>query len=153
MFQPPFQSGRTSPEVTQCRGDTAPAAGGIPEGSGSEENSTQASGAGDAAELDSLNGNSPADVAQAAARAVPGDPDSLSTHTIDSGFSELTSSSHDPPEEKETTCEKSLKPEGTTCRNWYSGGSGSSSSSRFKSMHVIADVTNRTKYLHTKGYK
>lgn len=127
MFQPPFQSGRTSPEVGQGRGDLASVQGGVPEGVAPDEHPGLASGDGEGSlegeqDLDSLNGNSPADIAQAAAAATAAvasrtagaaEADSVSTRTTDSGFSELTSGSRDPPEEKETTCEKSLKPEGT----------------------------------------
>lgn len=89
----------------------------MPDGLSPDDHPGLASGDADAADLDSLNGNSPADVAQAtaarAAAAAAAEPDSLSTRTTDSGFSELTSSSQEPPEEKETSCEKTFKPEGT----------------------------------------
>uniref|UniRef100_A0A6Q2YA53 ubiquitinyl hydrolase 1 n=1 Tax=Esox lucius TaxID=8010 RepID=A0A6Q2YA53_ESOLU len=89
VFQPPFQSGRTSPEATQCRADLPPPAE-TPE----------------ALELP----ESLLETAQASAPPA-GDPDSLSTRTTDSGFSEPCSCLHDPQGEKETCCEKAVRPE------------------------------------------
>uniref|UniRef100_A0A8C8LRB9 ubiquitinyl hydrolase 1 n=1 Tax=Oncorhynchus tshawytscha TaxID=74940 RepID=A0A8C8LRB9_ONCTS len=74
VFQPPFQSGRTSPEVTQCLADLPPPGS-------------------------SLVPEAPLETAQASAHPA-GDPDALSTHTTDSGFIEASSDSQG---EKETS--------------------------------------------------
>ncbi|XP_029975671.1 ubiquitin carboxyl-terminal hydrolase 19 isoform X2 [Salarias fasciatus] len=111
VFQPPFQSGRTSPETPQSRGDLPP----IP--------AAEAGGSGDVEpESPSLLPECSAEPAQASAPQ-PGEPEtpassqaSLSTaRTSDSGFSEPASSasccSLDPHAEKETSCEKAVRPE------------------------------------------
>uniref|UniRef100_A0A665X5W2 ubiquitinyl hydrolase 1 n=1 Tax=Echeneis naucrates TaxID=173247 RepID=A0A665X5W2_ECHNA len=45
VFQPPFQSGRTSPETSQCRADLPPMPAGSPEGTGSGAEATGGSSA------------------------------------------------------------------------------------------------------------
>uniref|UniRef100_A0A7N8YJG7 ubiquitinyl hydrolase 1 n=1 Tax=Mastacembelus armatus TaxID=205130 RepID=A0A7N8YJG7_9TELE len=87
VFQPPFQSGRTSPETSQGRVDLPPMPAGSPEALHSLES-------------DSLSSSQT----------------SLSTtQTADSGFSEPVSTtscySLDPHAEKETSCEKAVRPE------------------------------------------
>lgn len=127
MFQPPFQSGRTSPETSQCRVDLPPMPAGSPEGLGPGDEAMGGSstvGAGDLElESHSLLPESQAEYAQASALQ-SGESDSLSssqtslstTRTTDSGFSEAISStsccSLDPHAEKETSCEKAVRPEG-----------------------------------------
>lgn len=125
VFQPPFQSGRASPETSQCRGDHPPMAAGPPEGLGP---GGEAMGGGNTCavgdmESPSLLPESQAECPQASA--LPsGDSNSLSssqtslstTQTADSGFSAPISStsccSLDPHAEKETSCEKAVRPEG-----------------------------------------
>lgn len=110
VFQPPFQSGRTSPEGTQCRADLPPPAE-TPEGVGPGDEA-RGGGAGDSdQESPFLVPESPLETAQASAHPA-GDPDALSTRTTDSGFSEPSSCSQDPQGEKETSCEKAVRPEG-----------------------------------------
>lgn len=127
VFQPPFQSGRTSPEMSQCRGDHATTSAASPEAVTPKDEATGggggAVGAGDL-EQDSLSllPESQAECAQASALH-PAESDSLSssqtslstTRTTDSGFSEPVSStsccSLDPHAEKETSCEKAVRPE------------------------------------------
>ncbi|XP_041801144.1 ubiquitin carboxyl-terminal hydrolase 19 isoform X2 [Chelmon rostratus] len=126
VFQPPFQSGRTSPETSQCRVDLPPMPAGSPEGHGSRDEAMGGSssvGAGDLElESHSMLPESQAECAQASALH-SGETDSLSssqtslptTRTTDSGFSEPVSStsccSLDPHAEKETSCEKAVRPE------------------------------------------
>uniref|UniRef100_A0A4W5Q774 ubiquitinyl hydrolase 1 n=1 Tax=Hucho hucho TaxID=62062 RepID=A0A4W5Q774_9TELE len=111
VFQPPFQSGRTSPEGTQCR-----ARGG---------------GAGDSdQESPFLVPESPLETAQASAHPA-GDPDALSTRTTDSGFSEPSSCSQDPQGEKETSCEKAVRPEAAVAGYQQPSESASSHASQF----------------------
>ncbi|TNN38917.1 Ubiquitin carboxyl-terminal hydrolase 19 [Liparis tanakae] len=112
-------SGRTSPEASQSRGDLPP-----PEGLGPGDEAV--GGSGDP--VPSLSPESKADYASALRS---GDSASLSssqtslstTHTADSGFSEQISSSSasscgslDPHAEKETSCEKAVRPEGNVTR-------------------------------------
>uniref|UniRef100_A0A8C8FJ37 ubiquitinyl hydrolase 1 n=1 Tax=Oncorhynchus tshawytscha TaxID=74940 RepID=A0A8C8FJ37_ONCTS len=98
VFQPPFQSGRTSPEVTQCLADLPPPAE-TPESVGPGD-TARGGGAGDSEqEGSSLVPEAPLETAQASAHPA-GDPDALSTHTTDSGFIEASSDSQG---EKETS--------------------------------------------------
>lgn len=124
VFQPPFQSGRTSPETSQCRGDLPLMAAVSPELVGPRD---EAAGGSATSDLDpegqDQQPEEQAECAQASALH-SGDLDSLSssqtslstTRTADSGFSEPPSSasccSLDPHAEKETSCEKTVRPEG-----------------------------------------
>ncbi|XP_071205203.1 ubiquitin carboxyl-terminal hydrolase 19-like isoform X13 [Salvelinus alpinus] len=126
VFQPPFQSGRTSPEVTQCLADLPPPAE-TPEGVGAGDKA-RGGGAGDSEqEVSSLVPESPLETAQASAHPA-GDPDALSTHTTDSGFIEPSSGSQDSQGEKETSCEKAVRPEGKAAVTGYQQPSESASS-------------------------
>lgn len=127
VFQPPFQSGRISPETSQSRVELPSMPAGSPEGNGSGVEAVGGSstvGAGDL-ELDRqpLLPESQAECAQASAiHSVESDSLSSShtslstTQTTDSGFSEPVSTtfccSLDPHAEKETSCEKAVRPEG-----------------------------------------
>uniref|UniRef100_A0A8C7R0N8 ubiquitinyl hydrolase 1 n=1 Tax=Oncorhynchus mykiss TaxID=8022 RepID=A0A8C7R0N8_ONCMY len=129
VFQPPFQSGRTSPEGTQCRVDLPPPAethDGV--GPGDE---ARGGGVGDSdQESPFLVPESPLETAQASAHPA-GDPDALSTRTIDSGFSEPSSCSQDPEGEKETSCEKAVRPEAAVTGYQQPSESASSHASQF----------------------
>lgn len=124
VFQPPFQSGRTSPETPQCRGELPSMPAGSPDPHGPRD---EAAGDGSAVGPGDPEPESPphshgdqAECAQASALH-SGESDSLSSaqtaQTTDSGFSEAISStsccSLDPHAEKETSCEKAVRPEGT----------------------------------------
>uniref|UniRef100_A0A8C4GW57 ubiquitinyl hydrolase 1 n=1 Tax=Dicentrarchus labrax TaxID=13489 RepID=A0A8C4GW57_DICLA len=102
VFQPPFQSGRTSPETSQCRADLPPMPAGSPE------------------ESDSLS-SSQTSVS--------------TTRTTDSGFSEPVSSasccSLDPHSEKETSCEKAVRPEAAVTGYQHPSESASGHASQF----------------------
>lgn len=127
VFQPPFQSGRTSPETSQSRVELPSVPGGSPEGHGSGDEATGNSNTVDAGDLELGRRcqlpESQSESAQASALH-SGASDSLSsshtslstTQTADSGFSESISAtsccSLDPHAEKETTCEKAVRPEG-----------------------------------------
>ncbi|KAM4610779.1 ubiquitin carboxyl-terminal hydrolase 19 isoform 2-T3 [Polymixia lowei] len=143
VFQPPFQSGRTSPETSQCRADLPPMPAGTPEGLEPGEEAVGGSSTTGAGEFDpespSLVPDSPVESAQASALH-SGEPDSLSsssrtslstTQTTDSGFSEPPSStsccSHDPQAEKETSCEKAVRPEVTGYQQPSEAASGHAS--------------------------
>lgn len=124
MFQPPFQSGRTSPETSQCRGDLPLMAAVSPESVGPRDEAVGGSATSDLdPEGQDQQPEEQAECAQASALH-SGDLDSISssqtslstTRTADSGFSEPLSSasccSLDPHAEKETSCEKAVRPEG-----------------------------------------
>ncbi|XP_045552049.1 ubiquitin carboxyl-terminal hydrolase 19 isoform X8 [Salmo salar] len=129
VFQPPFQSGRTSPEGTQCRADLPPPAE-TPEGVGPGDEA-RGGGAGDSdQESPFLVPESPLETAQASAHPA-GDPDALSTRTTDSGFSEPSSCSQDPQGEKETSCEKAVRPEAAVAGYQQPSESASSHTSQF----------------------
>ncbi|XP_072552164.1 ubiquitin carboxyl-terminal hydrolase 19 isoform X2 [Salminus brasiliensis] len=113
VFRPPFQSGRTSPETSLSRGDQPSLTGTVSEGLGPDDEALSAGGeAGDTQEqsicVSGVSGPE-TETGQASAHSV-GDLDT-STRTTDSGFSEQASSSQDPFREKETSCEKTVKPE------------------------------------------
>uniref|UniRef100_A0A8C7IY49 ubiquitinyl hydrolase 1 n=1 Tax=Oncorhynchus kisutch TaxID=8019 RepID=A0A8C7IY49_ONCKI len=129
VFQPPFQSGRTSPEGTQCRVDLPPPAE-TPDGVGPGDEA-RGGGVGDSdQESPFLVPESPLETAQASAHPA-GDTDALSTRTIDSGFSEPSSCSQDPEGEKETSCEKAVRPEAAVTGYQQPSESASSHASQF----------------------
>lgn len=110
VFRPPFQSGRTSPEASLSRADLHLSTGSTAEGSATqEEEELHAVEEGEVEEQASVSSEMAA--AQASAHSAE-DLNSLSTQTTDSAFSELLSCSQDPFGEKETSCEKAVKPEG-----------------------------------------
>ncbi|XP_017266836.1 ubiquitin carboxyl-terminal hydrolase 19 isoform X2 [Kryptolebias marmoratus] len=126
VFQPPFQSGRTSPETSQSRLDAQPVPATSPDclGLGDEASGVSSTvGAGDLDfERHSVLPESQAEYSQASAihceasESLTSSQTSLtSTRTKDSGFSESISSasccSLDPHAEKETSCEKAVRPE------------------------------------------
>ncbi|XP_013871731.1 ubiquitin carboxyl-terminal hydrolase 19 isoform X2 [Austrofundulus limnaeus] len=126
VFQPPFQSGRTSPETSQSRLDAPPVPAASPEvlGCGDEASGVSSSlGAGDldferhAAPPESqAESSQPSAVHCDASESLSSSQTSLTTtRTKDSGFSESVSSasccSLDPHAEKETSCEKAVRPE------------------------------------------
>lgn len=132
VFQPPFQSGRLSPETSQSRSDLPPLS--VPlEGSedeamgdsGSTETPQEApQGTGDRGDGAAEDPQADSASAQASAPLLsspslpslssPSLPSLSSTTTADSGFSEPVSASCcsvDPHAEKETSCEKAVRPE------------------------------------------
>ncbi|XP_027144152.1 ubiquitin carboxyl-terminal hydrolase 19 isoform X2 [Larimichthys crocea] len=143
VFQPPFQSGRTSPETSQCRADLPPVPAGSPDVP--KDEAMGGSGTVGAADVEpespSLLPESQADCAQASAPH-SGESDSLSssqtslstTRTTDSGFSEPVSSmscSLDPHAEKETSCEKAVRPEAAVTGYQHPSESASGHGSQF----------------------
>lgn len=145
VFQPPFQSGRTSPETSQCRVDLPQMSSGSSEGLGPGDEAIGGSstvGADLELESPSLLPESQAEYAHASALH-PGDSESLSssqtslstTRTADSGFSEPVSStsysSLDPHAEKETSCEKAVRPEAAVTGYQHPSESASGHASQF----------------------
>ncbi|XP_047459365.1 ubiquitin carboxyl-terminal hydrolase 19 isoform X2 [Mugil cephalus] len=140
VFQPPFQSGRTSPEASQSRVDLPSVPAGSPEGPESGDEAVGGSGSVGADGLEpegpSPQPESQAECAQASA-VHSGESDSLSsgTRTADSGFSEPISSSSccsmDPHAEKETSCEKTVRPEAAVTGYQHPSESASGHASQF----------------------
>ncbi|KAM6924417.1 ubiquitin carboxyl-terminal hydrolase 19 [Xenentodon cancila] len=139
VFQPPFQSGRTSPETSQCRVDLPPMPAGSPEGLGPGDeavggNSTLGAGG---LELESHSHLSETQAEHTQASAIHSEEsDSISTsQTKDSGFSESISCtsccSLDPHAEKETSCEKAVRPEAAVTGYQQSSESASGHASQF----------------------
>ncbi|XP_056158085.1 ubiquitin carboxyl-terminal hydrolase 19 [Lampris incognitus] len=163
VFQPPYQSGRTSPETSQCRADLPPLSLGTPEGLGSGEKAMGSSstlGTGDM-ELESptLIPESQAESAQASAFQ-SGEPESFSSRTshpiirtTDSGFSEPPSytscCSHDPQAEKETSCEKAVRPEAAVTGYQQPSESASGHASQF--YISLLDPNNKEQRLDEKA--
>ncbi|XP_027026509.2 ubiquitin carboxyl-terminal hydrolase 19 isoform X4 [Tachysurus fulvidraco] len=145
VFRPPFQSGRTSPEASLSRVDHLPTTGSIAEGPGTEEEDLHAV-EGDAQEQGNV--SSEMDAAQASAHSAE-DLNSPSTHTTDSAFSELLSSSQDPFGEKETSCEKAVKPEAAVAG--YQQPSECSYRSGFQFYISLQDANNKELKLEDKG--
>lgn len=106
VFQPPFQSGRTSPEASLSRVDLTSTASSVSEFQGQEEEPPSAG------EMENLAEQGDTVTAPQTETLSAADGDTLSTHTIDSGCCELATSSQDSLIEKETSCEKAIKPEG-----------------------------------------
>lgn len=119
VFQPPFHSGRTSPE-SRCAGDLPPLPVSCPETgrSSNEALCSSKAGPGDLElESPSLQRADPEQHAQASGEAASlSSFQTSATQTSDSGFFEQLSSvsccSFDPHSEKETSCEKTVRPEG-----------------------------------------
>uniref|UniRef100_A0A087YNJ4 ubiquitinyl hydrolase 1 n=1 Tax=Poecilia formosa TaxID=48698 RepID=A0A087YNJ4_POEFO len=121
VFQPPFQSGRTSPETPQSRLDVPPMALGSPDGAGAGDEAKGAGGDVQVGDADLESPSLPPELQGECSQASPihseasGSFSLSSTRTKDSGFSESVSStsccSLDPQAEKETTCEKAVRPE------------------------------------------
>uniref|UniRef100_A0A671VD07 ubiquitinyl hydrolase 1 n=1 Tax=Sparus aurata TaxID=8175 RepID=A0A671VD07_SPAAU len=164
VFQPPFQSGRTSPETPQCRGDLPSMPAGSPDSLGPRNEAmgdSSAEGAGNL-ELESPSHlpESQAECAQASALQ-SGESDSLSspqtslptTRTTDSGFSEPISSasccSLDPHAEKETSCEKAVRPEAAVTGYQHPSESASGHASQF--YIAVLDSNNKEQRLDERG--
>uniref|UniRef100_A0A7N6A6K9 ubiquitinyl hydrolase 1 n=1 Tax=Anabas testudineus TaxID=64144 RepID=A0A7N6A6K9_ANATE len=111
VFQPPFQSDRTSPDTSQCRVELPSMPAGSPEGHGSGD--------------EAIGGSS-----------TVGSGDASALHSVeDSGFSEPISTtsccSLDPHAEKETSCEKAVRPEAAVTGYQHPNDSASGHASQF----------------------
>uniref|UniRef100_A0A8B9LIX4 ubiquitinyl hydrolase 1 n=1 Tax=Astyanax mexicanus TaxID=7994 RepID=A0A8B9LIX4_ASTMX len=134
VFRPPFQSGRTSPDSSLSRGDQPSLSGTVPEGLEPEEEAPSAGGeAGDSQEQSTCGSgvSGPETESGQATAHSGGDLDKLSTRTTDSGFSEQALSSQDPFREKETSCEKTVKPEAAVPGYQQSSECSNGSTSQF----------------------
>ncbi|XP_069045485.1 ubiquitin carboxyl-terminal hydrolase 19 isoform X3 [Lepisosteus oculatus] len=103
VFQPPFQTGRMSPEVSQCRADLPPE---------TLDSSCQESVLAQEAEKEgpSLSSEPHTNSEQPPGNSVE-EPDSMTSLTTESGFSAPVPETQDSVLEKETSCEKTVKPE------------------------------------------
>uniref|UniRef100_I3IZD7 ubiquitinyl hydrolase 1 n=1 Tax=Oreochromis niloticus TaxID=8128 RepID=I3IZD7_ORENI len=161
VFQPPFQSGRTSPETSQSRVDLPPVPAGSPDLEDEAVGGSSTVGAGNL-ELESHASlpESQAEYAQASA-IHSGDSESLSssqtslstTRTTDSGFSESLSSASccflDPHAEKETSCEKAVRPEAAVAGYQHPCESASGHASQF--YIALLDANNKEQRLDERG--
>ncbi|XP_036388803.1 ubiquitin carboxyl-terminal hydrolase 19 isoform X2 [Megalops cyprinoides] len=150
VFQPPFQSGRVSPEASQCRADP-PSVTAETSDCASQEGDPQAGGVGDSKERQEGSSQPPEGpgVAGLASGLSSGDQDYLSTHTTDSGFSEPTSDTHDPLGEKETSYEKAVKPEAVVTGYQQPTESAAGPASQF--YICLLDSANKEQKLEDKG--
>ncbi|CAJ1055423.1 ubiquitin carboxyl-terminal hydrolase 19 isoform X3 [Xyrichtys novacula] len=143
VFQPPFQSGRTSPETPQSRDLMPPGSseGPVP-GAEAMGESCAVESADQMPESPSLLPEAHAECAQASAlhsaesESLSSSQSSLSTtRTTDSGFSEPVSAtsccSSDPHAEKETSCEKAVRPEAAVTGYQHPSESASGHASQF----------------------
>ncbi|XP_051736768.1 ubiquitin carboxyl-terminal hydrolase 19 isoform X6 [Ctenopharyngodon idella] len=128
VFQPPFQSGRTSPEASLSRVDLTSMASSVSECQEQEEEPPSAE---EVENLAEQGGTVTAPQTETVSTLSAADGDTLSTHTIDSGCCELATSSQDSLVEKETSCEKAIKPEAVVTGYQQPSESGSGSASQF----------------------
>lgn len=106
VFQPPFQSGRASPEASLSHVDLTPMASSVSECQEPEEELLSAVEA-ESQAVQGDSGTTP-QIETASVISAAG----VDTLSSDSGCCELASSSQDSLVEKETSCEKAIKPEG-----------------------------------------
>uniref|UniRef100_A0A8C2HVR1 ubiquitinyl hydrolase 1 n=1 Tax=Cyprinus carpio TaxID=7962 RepID=A0A8C2HVR1_CYPCA len=128
VFQPPFQSGRTSPEASLSHVDLDSMASNVSECQEQEEEPSSAGEAENQAEQGD-SGTAPQTESAPVISAAGGD--TLSTHTSDSGCCELATSSQDSLVEKETSCEKAIKPEAVVTGYQQPSESATGSTSQF----------------------
>ncbi|KAI4824216.1 hypothetical protein KUCAC02_012742 [Chaenocephalus aceratus] len=154
VFQPPFQSDRTSPETPQSRTDLPPMPAGSPEGPGSGDEAVGGSSVG-AADLDlespPLLPEAQAESAQASALlsgdSLSSSQNSLSTtRTADSEpISSASCCSLDHLAEKETSCEKAVRPEAAVTGYQQPSESASGHASQF--YITVLDYNNKEQRL------
>ncbi|XP_039507747.1 ubiquitin carboxyl-terminal hydrolase 19 isoform X2 [Pimephales promelas] len=146
VFQPPFQSGRTSPEASLSRVDLTSTASSASEFKQKEEEPT-----GEAENLVEQGDSVTAPHTETVSTLITADGDTLSTRTTDSGYCELATSSKDSLVEKETSCEKAIKPEAiVTGYQQPSAESGSGSASQFY-ISILEANQKEDKKLEDKG--
>ncbi|RVE70203.1 hypothetical protein OJAV_G00062130 [Oryzias javanicus] len=154
VFQPPFQSGRTSPETPQSRVDLPPMPASSPEAAGSGDEAVGGSSLAGDLEPDSQPPppRSLAEIAQASSIHSEVSDSLSSSRTKDSGFSESISStsccSLDPHAEKETSCEKTVRPEAAVTGYQHSSESVSGHASQF--YIALLDSNNKEQRLDEK---
>ncbi|XP_050952088.1 ubiquitin carboxyl-terminal hydrolase 19 isoform X2 [Labeo rohita] len=125
VFQPPFQSGRTSPEASLSRVDLTSMASSVSECQEPEEELSSAAEVENQAEQ-ADSGTTPPTETASMISAAGGD-----TLSSDSGCCELATSSQDSLVEKETSCEKAVKPEAVVTGYQQPSESATGSASQF----------------------
>uniref|UniRef100_A0A673M0A2 ubiquitinyl hydrolase 1 n=1 Tax=Sinocyclocheilus rhinocerous TaxID=307959 RepID=A0A673M0A2_9TELE len=125
VFQPPFQSGRMSPEASLSRVDLTPMASSVSECQEQEEEPSSAGEMESQAEQGD-SGTTPQTETVSVISAAGGD-----TLSSDSGCCELATSSQDSLVEKETSCEKAIKPEAVVTGYQQPSESATGSASQF----------------------
>uniref|UniRef100_A0A672M2B8 ubiquitinyl hydrolase 1 n=1 Tax=Sinocyclocheilus grahami TaxID=75366 RepID=A0A672M2B8_SINGR len=147
VFQPPFQSGRTSPEASLSHVDLASLASNVSECQEQEEEQSSAGEAENQAEQgDSV--TAPQTETVSVISAAGGD--TLSAHTNDSGCGELATSSQNSLVEKETSCEKAIKPEAVVTGYQQPSESATGSASQFH-ITVLDSSQKEDRKLEDKG--
>uniref|UniRef100_W5N6A2 ubiquitinyl hydrolase 1 n=1 Tax=Lepisosteus oculatus TaxID=7918 RepID=W5N6A2_LEPOC len=141
VFQPPFQTGRMSPEVSQCRADLPPE---------TLDSSCQESVLAQEAEKEgpSLSSEPHTNSEQPPGNSVE-EPDSMTSLTTDSGFSAPVPETQDSVLEKETSCEKTVKPEAAVTGYQQPPESQAHSASQF--YISLIDSANKEQRLEDKG--
>uniref|UniRef100_A0A673LYX3 ubiquitinyl hydrolase 1 n=1 Tax=Sinocyclocheilus rhinocerous TaxID=307959 RepID=A0A673LYX3_9TELE len=147
VFQPPFQSGRTSPEASLSHVDLASLASNVSECQEQEEEPSSTGEAENQAEQGD-SGTAPQTETVSVISAAGGD--TLSTHTNDSGCCELATSSQDSLVEKETSCEKAIKPEAVVTGYQQPSESATGSASQFY-IAVLDSSQKEDRKLEDKG--
>uniref|UniRef100_A0A8C2AGP7 ubiquitinyl hydrolase 1 n=1 Tax=Cyprinus carpio TaxID=7962 RepID=A0A8C2AGP7_CYPCA len=147
VFQPPFQSGRTSPEASLSHVDLDSMASNISECQEQEEELSSAGEVENQAEQGD-SGTAPQTESASVISAAGGD--TLSTHTSDSGCCELATSSQDSLVEKETSCEKAIKPEAVVTGYQQPSESATGSASQFY-ITVLDSSQKEDRKLEDKG--
>uniref|UniRef100_A0A671QPC4 ubiquitinyl hydrolase 1 n=1 Tax=Sinocyclocheilus anshuiensis TaxID=1608454 RepID=A0A671QPC4_9TELE len=147
VFQPPFQSGQTSPEASLSHVDLASLASNVSECQEQEEEPSSAGEAENQVEQGD-SGTAPQTETVSVISAAGGD--TLSTHTNDSGCCELATSSQDSLVEKETSCEKAIKPEAVVTGYQQPSESATGSASQFY-ITVLDSSQKEDRKLEDKG--
>ncbi|XP_043080353.1 ubiquitin carboxyl-terminal hydrolase 19 isoform X2 [Puntigrus tetrazona] len=142
VFQPPFQSGRTSPEASRV--DLTPMASSVSECQEQEGEPSPAGEAESQAEQGD-SGTTPQSETPSVISAAGGD-----TVSRDSGCCELATSSQDSLVEKETSCEKAVKPEAVVTGYQQPSDSAPGSASQFY-ITVLDSSQKEDRKLEDKG--
>lgn len=144
VFQPPFQSGRTSPEASLSRVDLTPMASSVSECQEQEEEQSSVIEVESQAEQGDSSTTPQIETASVIS-AAGGD-----TLSSDSGCCELASSSQDSLVEKETSCEKAIKPEAVVTGYQQPSESATGSASQFY-ITVLDSSQKEERKLEDKG--
>ncbi|XP_059397271.1 ubiquitin carboxyl-terminal hydrolase 19-like isoform X2 [Carassius carassius] len=147
VFQPPFQSGRTSPEASLSHVDLDSMASNVSE---CQEQEEEPSSAGEVESQAEHGDSGTAPQTETASVISTAGGDTLSTHTSDSGCCELATSSQDSLVEKETSCEKTLKPEAVVTGYQQPSESATGSASQFY-IAVLDSSQKEDRKLEDKG--
>ncbi|KAG2470546.1 UBP19 hydrolase, partial [Polypterus senegalus] len=147
VFQPPFQSGRMSPEMSQCRMEQ-PRLHAVVSESHNKESYLPTDEINERGKFNCVDSN----IDSMAAGDCKKNAISVSTLTLDSGYSDSISELQDHLEhEKEITCEKTLKPEAVVTGYQQPTDIGANGASQF--YICLIDASNKEQKLEDKGDK